>query len=401
MAATPKLKLLLFSVFAFCTDILFAQLHSSAPTSSMVLASVNDLSRPGMQFGFDSNMANITGYLDTLNGKAAIPISNQPFSAADSVMQQLIGTHEIKETTKSYSKTYHVQNSDLLTIENSFGNVTVNTWNKNEVRVDAIIKVYATNASDAKNFLSVINITDSRLTSSIAFKTVIGDAGNTDQQLWKSDYKSHVKKIEVSYVVNMPAKNALNINNRFGDINLPALDGKLVIHNFYGSLNAKSLSNPQNDIVVISGNATIEKLMGGNLYIAYGKLDLTESDKLNANISYSHAAIGTIHTSGNIKVKYSDVLQIGALDKGLKTLNITSSYSSLKMNMTGNENADFDLNMLYSIFNHGKNVNIYDKKDSVIETAQDLRKNYSGHLGKGNAEKTINIKSDYGQILFD
>src|SRR5690606_31439748 len=38
------------------------------------------------------------------------------------------------EKTKTFDKTYKVSESDILAIENKFGKVHINTWNKNEIR---------------------------------------------------------------------------------------------------------------------------------------------------------------------------------------------------------------------------------------------------------------------------
>ncbi|MDN5285886.1 MAG: putative adhesin [Mucilaginibacter sp.] len=324
------------------------------------------------------------------------PASGEP----DTDLKSMVESNVIKEKVKKYSKIYPAGNNELK-IENSFGQVTVNTWNRNEFKVDVLVKVNTDKETDAQAFLDIINITDSRAGALVSFKTAIGNNDNLNPELWKGDGQARIKKIEINYVIYMPAKNALSINNRYGNTVLPDLNGKLMINNFYGNLKAKKLLNQLNEIKVRSGNVDIETLTGSNLEIIQGSLNLLEGNKLNVDISYGPAKIGRLSTSGNIRVKYCGALKITDLDKNLKTLNITSSYSSVKVGMTDQENANFDITTHYGMFNYSSanGVNILNQTATNNEFSS--TKSYQGRLGKGNPGKMITIKSDFGAVKFN
>ncbi|MBB6112799.1 hypothetical protein HDF23_005582 [Mucilaginibacter lappiensis] len=306
------------------------------------------------------------------------------------------------EKVKNYSKSYSIDGNDVINLDNRFGKITVNTWNKSEVKVDVQIKVGANDDDMAQKLLDNVTIRDSKDGSGVYFKTNINSDDNGSSWSLFGGRRNNVRKIEVNYTVYMPSRNPLNVSNKYGATSLPDLDGKLVINNSYGSLVAKVLSNPGNQITVKYGSATIGSLNGSDLDVAYGSLNLGECNKLNADISYSSAKIGRLTTSGNINVKFSGNLNINEVDKNVKNLAVNSSYSSVKLGISNEQNADFDVTVRYGSFNYGgHDINITSKSPADNDRGYNPTKNYKGHLGKGSNDKTITINTSYGSVSFD
>jgi hypothetical protein len=341
-----------------------------------------------------------------LEGLRGLQNLNFNFNTSDDKrLQEQIQKGEVKEKIKNYSKSYSVDGNDKLIINNTYGKVTVNTWAKNEVKVDVQIKAYANEEDDAQKMLDNISITDSKENSVISFKTNIertqNSNGNNFWGTWFSNGKTTTRKSEINYIVYMPVKNQLQITNRYGATILPDLQGKLVIENSYGSLTGKNLSNPANEIKVRYGSANIENLGSSNLSVAYGSLNLGEADKLNADVSYSSAKIGKLTTSANINVRYSGGLNIADVDKNLRNLSVNSSYSTVKLGLPENENADIDVTVRYGSFNYGsRTVNLVNQGQDD-DRHYNTTKVYKGKLGKGDSNKVITIKSNYGSVKFD
>lgn len=321
----------------------------------------------------------------------------------DEHYEKQVQNGDIVEKTKSYSKSYNVDGNDVINIDNKFGKITVITWAKSEVKVDVQIKVGANDGDKAQKLLDNVTIRDSKDGSGVSFKTYINQ-NDDDNGSWGNLFgkKNSVRKMEINYTVYMPAKNPLTITNKYGSTELPDLSGKLNINNSYGSLNAKSLSNPACQIRVKYGSATIGTLTGSDLDVAYGSLNLGDCDKLNADVSYGSAKIGRITTSGNINVKFSGALKIGEVDKNVKNLSVNSSYSSVKLGVSDGQNADFDITVHYGSFNYGgHDVNITSKTPADGERGFSPTKTYKGHLGKGGSDRTITISTSYGSVSFD
>lgn len=322
---------------------------------------------------------------------------------SDKNFKKLLQDGDVKEKVKTYSKTYQADGNDKLQISNMYGKITVNTWNRNEVKVDVQIKAYANDEAEAQKMLDNINITDSKENSVISFRTNINRPGGSHGNSWVMLFgpgKSSVRKSEINYTIYMPAKIQLQISNRYGSTILPDLAGKVTIDQAYGALQAKSLTNPANEIKVRYGSADIENLVSSDVNVSYGSLKLGEAERLNADVSYGSANIGILKTAGTINARYCGGLQISDVDKSVKNLSVNSSYSNVKLGLPENADADFDVTVHFGNFNYGsrsvKMVNQTDDDKRINPT-----KTYKGQLGKGNAGKMITIKSNYGNVKFD
>jgi len=315
------------------------------------------------------------------------------------------GVHTIITTTnddddrvKNYSKTYPADANDVLSIENKYGTVTVNTWNRNEVKVDVQIKVSAGSDDATQKLLDNVNISDSKNGSSISFRTIIGEVKSS----WYSVFQGgSSKKMEINYTVYMPAKNELVVDNRYGAIYLPDLDGKVTISSAYGSLKAKSLTN-ESTIRVKYGNANIENLGDCTLQLSYGELVIGSVNSLTADVSYSPIKIGKLFTAATINLRYGGGLKIGDLDKNVKNLAINSSYSNVDIGLSGDENAEFVIVTRYGDFNYGDHgFTITDKTPDDGERGFHPTKSYKGYIGKANSGKNITINTSYGNVKFN
>ena len=309
------------------------------------------------------------------------------------------GKQEGIEKVKNFTKSYNINASDALAIENRYGKVVVNTWDKNEFKVEVEIKAEANSDDEAKKMLDRVSISDSKEGSTVSFKTNFG----SEDSFWSSFHggKRSVHKLEINYTVYMPAKNNLNIDNRYGATVLPDMSGKVVIYSSYGSFFAKSLTN-QNKISVNYGSAEMGNSGPLDLEVGYGSLKMGNADRLDANISYSSADIGKIRNSGNINLKYSGGLKIADLDRDLKNLTIHSSYSNVEIGLSGDENANFDITTHYGEFDYGShNVTVTSKSPSDDDRGPHFTYNYKGHLGRGGSDKNITVSTSYGNVTFE
>lgn len=306
---------------------------------------------------------------------------------------------EDNQLIKNYSKTYSVDANDGLSIDNRYGSVVVNTWAKNEIKVDVQIKVSSSNDSETQKILDNVTISDDKSGNTVSFKTNIGQPNNSWIS-WMSGGHSG-RKIQIDYIVYMPSRNELTIDNRYGSIVLPDLQGKVTINCAYGSFTAKTLSN-ESAIRVKYGSANIEGLGSCAIDVGYGSLDIGSADKLTAEVSYSGATIGKLKTSGTINMRYGGGLKIGDLQKTVKNLAVSCSYSNVEVGLNGDENANFDVTTHYGGFDYNDhNVTVTAKSPADTDKGVHFTKNYKGYIGKGDAEKTIAISSSYGNVKFE
>jgi len=320
----------------------------------------------------------------------------------DADLDKKVQAGDIKLKTKSYSKAYPVDANDKLSIDNKFGKITVNAWNKNEVKVDVEIKAYGDDDDKATELLNMVSINDSKNGDGVSFTTKI-DEGNNHNSWWgtmTNNGKTSVRKTVINYTVYMPSKNALTIANSYGAVVLPDMSGRIVLKNQFGNVSAKSLTNTGNDITVKYGDANIESLTGSDLNMQFGTLTLQSADRLNADLQYTPAKFGKLSNSATINARFGEGVQIGTLDRSLKTLQITSSYAPVKLMTLGD--ADFNVTTSYGGFTYdNNNVKVTSKSPSDEERNYSMTKTYKGQTGKGNSDKVITIKSSFSSVKFD
>ncbi|MFD0751178.1 hypothetical protein ACFQZS_13590 [Mucilaginibacter calamicampi] len=306
------------------------------------------------------------------------------------------------ELIKNYTKSYTVRPNDKLEIDNLYGKISVNTWNRNEIKVEVQVKVAAKNDADARILLNKVSINNKKTGSKVSFKTNIAKEGVWN--LISGNNKNIYRRIEINYNIYMPTRNALDISNQWGIIELPDFEGKVVINCSYTNLIAQSLSNTA-EIHINNGDAKIAKLKMSDLNISYGNLSLGSADKLTAVVNFSSAKIGKINTSGVISMQYGTGLQIDDLDKNMKNLSVNSSFSNVNLGVSDTKNANFNVtvrNGSFSFNNPAINMATKSPADSTAKSGQwQAAQSYRGHVGKGSTTKIIKINSSYGSVKFN
>ncbi len=310
------------------------------------------------------------------------------------------------EKIKTFSKSYSINKNDKLTIDNQYGKVTVNTWNKNEFKVDVEIKIGTTDETETQKLLDGVDIVSTQDQSGISFKTKIEDPkSNTNGffgiRVAKVNGRT-IHSLSVNYTVFMPVKNALDITNRYGAVILPNLEGAVTIHNTYGSFTAKELSNVANNINLRYIDANIGELNGGDLNLQYGKLKIGTANNLNAIAGYSPVNIDRLKSSAKIRLNYGSGLQIDNLDKNLKNLDINARFANVSLNLNGSENFLFDVTVNHNVFDYNNStVKLLDQPSSEDAKSFNPTKIYKGYVGKSGSDNKVTIKSNYQRVSFN
>jgi hypothetical protein len=321
-------------------------------------------------------------------------------SVNDDISDASVQNGSVSEKVKSYVKSYPMDANDKLRIDNKFGRVSINTWNKPEVRVEVNIKSYADNDQTAQKMIDAINISDNKSGDVVSFATSFGNSNSIWNELFNNRNDHH--KAEVNYTVYMPSKNALDIANRYGNTEIPDMDGRITLDCSYGNIDAKALMHPDNQIHVRYGSISIDALSSADVSVSYGNFDVGSADKLNGEFRYTSARIGKIKTAVNINAHYAGGISIDELDKNFSSFSYSSNYSNLKVGVSNATNANFDVTVRYGDFSYGGlPVEITEKTPSDDSKGWKPTKNFKGHIGKGSSDRMINVSSSYGGVTFD
>ena len=327
-----------------------------------------------------------------------------------------IDTDFLHSKEKNIKKAYYVNPDATLSIENSYGNISVITWNENQIELDISIKVSGDNENWVNQRINDIDIDIVALKGMISAKTILGN----------SNYKSQGKNnsFEINYTLKIPKNGSVKLNNKYGNISTADLLADADIKCKYGKITLGRLSGNSTIQMEYCSNSSIVFLKNGmvtakysNLKIGkttkldlisdYTDIEIEESDAIKYNSKYGKIRIQNVKTldaSGNyltikigevfdylkLNTKYSS-LAVQTINAKANSVTIVAGYTGINIGYNPNFAFDFNILLKYANFKYDNELEI-DSKEEVSNS-----KKYSGfHKKKGL--NNLNIISDYGNV---
>lgn len=319
---------------------------------------------------------------------------------------------------KSIKKTYIVNSNAGIDIDNKYGNITVLTWDEDKIDLDITIKVTGNNEHWVNEKLNTINVDITALKSMV---TAITNIGNSTLKS-----KGSSSSFEINYVIKIPKKGTVKINNKYGNINALSLESTTDLTCKYGKVILGKLNSSNNRIEMgYCQNSSIDYIKNGVIEARYSNLKINDCGNLNLNSNYTDVTImegqninydcnygtfkfqkiNSLNGSGNyltISVnEISDNLNIDAnyskinvdnLNDKSKNVSINTGYTNIAIGYNLNYAFDFDINTKYASVKSDGNLEI-----SVNETKNNSKK-ISGYYKKRGQNK-VTVNSNYGNVI--
>lgn len=293
------------------------------------------------------------------------------FTALTIAGSTLASDDPMVEVSKTFNKSFNVNSSDKLTLINKFGELKINTWNRNEVKIEITMRAEAGTEELARKILDNISIQEGKSDGGYSFKTKIGDMD--EGRRWK---KGEKQGFQINYLVHMPSQNPLYASNEFGAMEVNDISGETVLISKFGSLKAGRLGNVK-EITVEFGTAIIGTVNRGDLTVKFSRADVRNLD-------------------GNVEAKFEHSnIRLGVSNK-TEGLDIKNSFTKLNLDCSTNLSADFVINTSFAEVKNKTNFNIRKEgEDDDRGPKFDFR--YSGKCGSGNTP--IKIKTSFGDVI--
>ncbi|SIT91231.1 hypothetical protein [Pontibacter indicus] len=291
------------------------------------------------------------------------------------------------EKRKTFDKTYKVGKTDVLNIDNKFGSVHVNTWNRSEIQVKVDIISRANSDQQAQEMLNKISVADSRSGNTISVKTEMGSMNS----------KSGHQSFEINYTINMPSENNLVVKNSFGNVYLPDMKGKVDLNVRYGAFKAGNLANANNNIKASfcnSSSNTIGFLNKGNVELAYSTLNLGNTNGVNGSSKFSDFKIGNLTEALQMDVKYG-TFRVDNVKKNFKSINVNGGFTPIQLHFENDTAFDFDVNVQFADFKVDRELVKFTTLEKGHTSAE-----YKGKFGSAAPKGSISITSKYNDVKF-
>ena len=335
-------------------------------------------------------------------------------------------TIKAAEVSKEFHKEYKAGPATTLGIDNKYGDVVIQSWDKNQVVIDVKIIVDLPDKEKAQKLLDMIDVDFTEGNDLITAKTVI------DNKFSFTGWGGESKKFSINYNVKMPSATALNLSNKYGDSDIDELHGLVNINVRYGNLEAGKLTRenekPLNKINLAYGKADIDQAGWLDLTLRYsGEFSLDKCQAILLDSKYSKLSVGDASSLvgnskyDNIRIDkinnlvldngYCDV-RIGELTKkltyngsygsfevetipsGFEDLETDTRYIGVKLGIDDNASYKLDAKLSYGGLKYNE-----DKFKNQRRIVESNRSEISGTVGdETSPTAVVNVTSAYGSV---
>jgi hypothetical protein len=329
-----------------------------------------------------------------------------------------------QEITKEFHKEY-TAGTKTLEISNRYGDVIIQSWDKDQIVIDVKVTVEMPNKEKAQRLIDLIDVQFSESDNLISAKTVIDDKFNFTG--WGDS-----RKFSIDYTIKMPVKTDLNLINKYGNTDIDELHGLMNLEIKYGNLSAGKLTRgnikPLSKINIAYGKGSIDEAGWLDLTERYvGSMDITKSQAILLDSKYSKIALSeTSSVVGeskydNIRIEniknlvlengYTEV-NIGELTKkltytgsygsfsidripsGFESIDIETHYMGVKLGIDEAANYRLDAKVSYGGLKYNED-NFKNERRIVENNSNEV----SGTVGKEeNPLSRVNVQASYGTV---
>ncbi len=242
---------------------------------------------------------------------------------------------------KNYSKSFSCGGDHLLFLKNACGNVFVDTWDKNEVKVDVEMTTYARDNAEADELLKYSAVTDEMIEGS---KTLFFYTHTISGATLAEKQDTIFTTMNTVYRLFIPRNMPVNIQNTYGNVYLGDMGGTVNVRVVNGSLHAQRIGGSINniDIDMGIGKSTVGQVRsasfsGYNSDIMITKaLDVSIKDYGNVEIA-NGKDVSVFKTSGFLKIDTADGLS-GRVAKTSIAIGAISGNSDIELSNCENVN---------------------------------------------------------------
>lgn len=324
------------------------------------------------------------------------------------------------DVSKQITKTFALKANTEVNIENKFGNIIINRWDKASLELKVSISVSGKSEDAAESVLNGIGI---KITDNIS-------AGKLGITTVTDDNKNDKTSFSINYEINMPGNVPMKLANSFGNIVMGSHTAPLDITVKFGQLIAEDLANANILVEFSNAKCEIEKVNSGSIDLRFGKMMIGEAgnvkissqhsdmeigsgqnitldgrhgnitiDKiklLKGNLEFAGLRIGLLEESITINSKHGNGLTLGEVATTFRDITIDSQFSPVDIALRTGTQARLNFYLEFgNLKANGEGINF----SKVVK--EQTTNQYEGYLGKSTATGLVKITSKYGNIRFD
>lgn len=195
--------------------------------------------------------------------------------------------------SKEITKVFSVDKSTIVDIGNKYGDVSVETWDKDSVWVQIKYSVSEKNYERLNKKMDEISFELTQSGHYVVINTIIGESKNmllSELTKFKETIGVGESQVEINMQLKIPNNLDLRIKNKFGNVYIDDYKGDINIDLSNGKLKAHELTGYTN-LKLNFGDAIVKQIDSGNLEIYYSDFNLSTSRRLRITSKTSDITI--------------------------------------------------------------------------------------------------------------
>lgn len=228
---------------------------------------------------------------------------------------------------KKYSGEYQVNKDATLYINNKYGEIQCQNWDKSVVSIEVTVTVEARNEEKAQRYLDMIDVSLKGTRDRVEGVTSIREGQSFNNVEFSIDYR-----------IMMPKSLSIDFVNKFGEIVLEEVEGPANIEIAYGEFDITALGNEKNMLDVKFSEGDLGYLKGGKVDLSYSELEINGAGDLILDTKFSEIEVDKAE-SLTLASQYDDysIEMVGPVT-------ITAQFTDIEI---GTQNGDFDYDLQY------------------------------------------------------
>ncbi len=281
-----------------------------------------------------------------------------------------LSIHSQEVLTKTIEEMYKMTNAGELHLDNKYGNIIINGWEKNNISIKIDIKVTNKKKENAKILLNRIV---ANIKTANDFVNITSEISEKNTSLFSryfnkvNPFEFDKSNVEINYTIYLPINAEINITNKFGDVIIDNWTGRLKANIEHGDLwindaitNARidmkfgklrgksitygtiSLKNGAIDIessnrLLLKTSGTkieIETIIDLELISSKDEIIIQNVKKIHGELNFSNAQIDHVEEKINLNMKVAE-LRVYKVEQPDASVSINQESSDININITG------------------------------------------------------------------
>ena len=243
------------------------------------------------------------------------------------------------ELSKRFVRSFKVSSGAQVDLSNKYGDVIINTWQKDSVRFEILITSYGKNDEAVNKLIERVSFDHTNSGRFLKFETIFDRQSGSFKEFWNNlgDYSKvliNKNNLNIDFKVYLPENANIYLENKFGDVYMNEFSGRSKIVLSQGDIKISNQTGQLN-LDLKFGKASIQSLNTAYLDLQIAEVTITKANKITSNSSSSTITINSVKElkidSRNDKYYLRDV---GAINGNATFSSV--SISSLKKEIIGN-----------------------------------------------------------------